>query len=209
MAGGEFVKSRFDLKNFRTLQRQAPAALNGELTRAFKKYLAHLSARLVRERLSGNPLRRRTGELAKWQTQVTGKIGRRQNTLSGTLTNRTPYARIQEHGGVIRPVKGQWLWIPSDALRTRAGVFRGWEQVDWDRVFYRRSSRNRANLVVLEEQDGGIRHVATLAKSIRIPARMGLRKLVRADKPKRIEIFNVAIARATAKAQRGTGGRRR
>lgn len=35
------------------------------------------------------------------------------------------YARLQELGGVIRPVKRKWLTIPMPAAQTRAGVARG------------------------------------------------------------------------------------
>jgi len=41
------------------------------------------------------------------------------------LSADTPYARTQEKGGTIRPVRKQWLTIPQEPAKTAAGVARG------------------------------------------------------------------------------------
>jgi len=170
----------------------------------FRSYLRDLESKLIQERLSGGPgaLRRRTGQLARgWKVVVLG----RDLQLVGVLFTNIPYARIHEFGGVIKPRKSRWLWIPSEKLRTPAGVFRGWDHVIWDAVFYRRSTRNPRNLVALQGMSGKARPrlIATLVPEVRIPATMGFRKLIRQGSPQLIAMLNEAVRFALDRAARG------
>lgn len=45
-------------------------------------------------------------------------------THKGIIGSNVIYARIHEEGGTIRPVSRQWLTIPLQAVKTKAGVTR-------------------------------------------------------------------------------------
>lgn len=211
---------RVDTGPLRRAAETVPRALHRELRIAFGKALAHLEDRVVTERLSGDPLRKRTGALARgWFRIVDGDtIG----TLVGLLATNVPYAAAHEFGAIIRPVRGKWLWIPGRKLLTPSGVFKGWDGVPWGAIFFRRSKRNPANLVALaatktliaprraRRTNGGwadgaasllrghqeVEHFATLAPQVMIPARLGLRETARSDEAFRVGLFNAAIRSA-------------
>lgn len=208
------VEVRVDMGTLRRAAEEAPRRLLRGVKTAFSRSLRHLEQRLVQERLSGDPLRRRTGQLARgWFVIV---VGDTLGSLVGMLATNVPYAAIHEFGGTIRPKRGRWLWIPAAALQTPAGVFRGWDGVPWDTVFFRRSKRNPANLVALavtktyisgritrrKGQRSVIRgsqeimHVATLVAQVTIQGSLGLRDLARDDEPYRMALVNAAIRSA-------------
>jgi len=198
-------EARFDWRAFNRLVRRFPKVVSDEMGRGFKLYLRAFESRLVEERLSGDPIRRRTGALARgWKVVVRGQ----GLHLVGILFTNVPYARIQEFGGTVRPKKGRWLWIPGQELLTRAGVFRGWDRVDWEGqhgdLWYRKSRRNPRNLVLLYRRGkrGKIRHIATLAKEVRIEGRMGLRELVLKDYDRRVRMLQAALERAAGRVAR-------
>ena len=80
----------------------------------------------IRLRLSGRPgLNRITGQLIR-----SFKVGRSPrgvaiNAVRAWLATGSPYARIHEEGGVIRPKRAQALAIPIGAARTKGGATKG------------------------------------------------------------------------------------
>ncbi len=202
------IDATIDTRNLQRAMARAPRELSRAVKGAFRTSLRRVETRLVREQLSGRQfgpggaggLARRTGTLARsWKVVVVGD----GLDLTGVLFTNVPYAAIHEFGGTIRPRRGKWLWIPARTLLTPAGVFRGWEGVKWDSVFFRRSRRNARNLVALEDRGASKpRHVATLAPEVTIPARMGLRELVKQDRPDRIVDLNRAIRFAMERSTR-------
>ncbi len=199
---------RLDLDAMRRLPLEVPGRIRKATSVALGIGLRILERRLVTERLSGSPLRRRTGALARgWKRMVFIYDGE----VVGKLMTNVPYAEIHEFGGTIRPKRGKWLWIPGKELLTPAGVFRGWDQVVWDAVFYRRSKKNPRNLVVLQPVKSHIRgkkkgqtvllHVATLVPEVTLPARMGLRDLAKAALPEIRTRMNAAIGAALSRGR--------
>lgn len=93
-----------------------------EVVNAFKRACLVLENR-VKENLRGPILNVRTGEL--WKSIGT-LVSQKQGTLAGNIGSgqRTGkplvYANILETGGIIRPVKRQWLTIPTQFAQTKA-----------------------------------------------------------------------------------------
>lgn len=170
------------------------------LVRGFIHTMRRFETDLVTQRMSGRPgLNRRTGRSARsWSFSILGK----SRSITAIMRSPEGHLRVHEYSGRIYPKKGRYLWIPGPSLQTAAGVFRGagnssavWGAVNWDAVFYRRSSGG--NLVALEQIGaGGVRLVATLVDSVFIPARLGLRDLWRETVPDRIRDLNAALIAA-------------
>lgn len=101
-----------------------PQRMHAEFDRAFADWGEDWRGSML-ERFRGS-----TGEL----TTRTGALKRSLGAkLSGTgsadlklrlTSGGVPYARIQEQGGIIRPVKARFLAIPLEANKTAAGVAR-------------------------------------------------------------------------------------
>ncbi len=83
------------------------------------------AANIIKTKLSGDPLHRRTGTLARsvvGQAEVfNGVPARRVGILRGPAL---AYAGIQEFGGTIKPVNAKALSIPMEPALTPAGVDR-------------------------------------------------------------------------------------
>jgi hypothetical protein len=101
---------------------------------AFNLFQAHgdtFDARLKIERMSGRPgVNRRTSNLATgWNVQTisTDTTITTTNWLSGPAAEqdgRHGYGWVQENGADIVPVKGKYLWIPTEENMTPTGVAR-------------------------------------------------------------------------------------
>lgn len=182
----------------------APVELLRQMRIAMEEVLQDVEARLIQEQLSGRPgLESRTGTLRRsWRPPGSGRVsGETLADLRGVLATSTPYARIQEYGGTVAPKKGPWLWIPGAARLTPAGVFRGWEGVDWSRTFRVPRSRG-AGYVVLARKGDGVDHVATLVPSVEIPPRLGLRRTWDSHKPRSIARLRAAVSITLAQSVR-------
>lgn len=95
------------------------------LLELFAKLATKAAGFITATQLSGNPLRRRTGSLAKSVAgramMVNGVPAFRVGVFRGPAV---AYARIQEHGGTVRPVRAKALAMPVDDALTPAGVDR-------------------------------------------------------------------------------------
>lgn len=91
----------------------------------FNRQAPKVGGYIIKNMLSGQRLRRRTGSLARSVIGLTedyrGLPALRVGTLRGPST---PYGAIQQRGGVILPKKAKALAIPMDAALTPAGVDR-------------------------------------------------------------------------------------
>jgi hypothetical protein len=68
---------------------------------------------------TGAPNRPKTGRLVN---SITGGVERDGDTVAGFVSVGVPYARIQELGGEIRPVRAKWLWVPLTGPKTRGAL---------------------------------------------------------------------------------------
>jgi phage gpG-like protein len=197
---------KIDLRPLKRVVRKYPEVANKVLKTTFRTYLRHLQRRLTTERLTagggGEGLNVRSGQLRRsFKVTVTGEFA----TLRGLLSTHVPYARIHEYGGEIVPKTARKLWIPSDLMRTPAGVFKGWEAIPWERVFYRKSKSNPANvnaLLQLDVRGGGtaVRVIATLVDRVTIKPSLGLRALTKQDRPALGKVLHEALKRIVKEA---------
>jgi hypothetical protein len=93
------------------------AEWEGDMKEGFTGYTGQSSPRTLQNR-SGN-LRRTI------QYRTRGRSLRSLALVLQVGDNRTPYAQMQEYGGVIRPRRGQYLTVPLRNALTPSGVTRG------------------------------------------------------------------------------------
>ncbi len=115
-----------------------------------------------------------------------------------------PYARIQEGGGVITPVRAQYLTIPLPDNLTAAGVVRFpsarglFENRSADRRPFFATSR-AGNLVIgLSERGRDTKFLFLLKKRVEIPPRLGFEKTWRASVDTARDLIAVQLTKAAA-----------
>src|SRR5262245_46471028 len=96
---------------------------------AMRESLLIISAISHEEYLSGpypHRLQPRTGRLRasmrRGDKDNIFEVRSQGTQVIGTLGTNVPYARIHEVGGIIKPVKGQYLAIPTALAKTQRGV---------------------------------------------------------------------------------------
>jgi hypothetical protein len=110
------------------------------------------------------------------------------STLEGRYSiggQAVPYARIHEFGGTILPKRGKFLAIPLGPVLTAAGVARGGP---------RQYPGLRLNGRLLVDADG--KAFFLLVRSVRIPARLGVRELWARDAGSRLDSIRAGVQRA-------------
>ena len=161
----------------------APALVLTAMRRELKLGLMQYTSRLIQERLSGNPLARRTGTLARsWGVEVFGESIR---SLRGVVFSTARHARIHEQGGVVRPVHAKMLAIPLQAMRTPAGVARFHTPLRLTlkcaflKTWIQKSKRG--NLILMGQKTKRSEPVPlfVLKRQVTIPPRMGAERLLR------------------------------
>lgn len=155
-------------------------------------------ADLKEGRLSGNPIRFRTGNLRRSFKSRTYESA----LLGGIITDVAPvgpgekYAALQEFGGTVKPVKSKWLWIPIKGNMTAGGVARITPTEAINRggffsknVFFGRTiTKNKKDVHGHTIGGGGykgatfnkgeaITPLFVLKKSVYVPGRMGANRL--------------------------------
>ena len=95
------------------------------------------------------------------------KIRRRLEVFSAGV----PYARIQEKGGTVRPVRAKWLTIPLPPAKTGKGVQRGPAR-SFDDLFFYKSRKGNA-LLGRRLTSGQIENFFLLKKRVKLKARLG------------------------------------
>lgn len=98
----------------------------GQIARALTRLAQIVAGDVVKNELSGQALKRRSGSLARSIIGIGGvlpggQLGWRVGVLKGPSL---AYARIQHDGGVIRPVNAKALAMPVGPAVTPAGVAR-------------------------------------------------------------------------------------
>ena len=90
--------------------------MSGRLTQS----VTDLQAYIVANKLSGSPLRLRSGALRASISSEIGSVG--QSTYTGTIGTSVSYARIQEFGGTIAHRRAEFLMIPLAAALNGQGL---------------------------------------------------------------------------------------
>ena len=101
-----------------------PGRLKTAVTRGMRKIGVMMERYIKTQKLSGQALQARTGNLRR---SIFYRVGTTQDdafVVVGADLEKAKYARVQELGGVIRPKRSANLAIPIGEARTRNGVAR-------------------------------------------------------------------------------------
>jgi len=145
--------------------RNKGSAISRNLYPTMQTITQRLRADIVSKKLSGNPLKRRTGRLAQ---SITSLVTRTEKDIIGRVGTNVKYARLHEYGGEIKPKRAKWLTIPLAAAKTPAGVARGRAR-DFENTFFKFSSAG--NLILFQRRGDNIIPLFLLKKSVTIPKR--------------------------------------
>lgn len=169
------------------------------IERALEGWQLALDAQIVKQFEKGDPLKRRTGQMAR--SLFWAKISKIGTGFRLTLKSSLPYPMIHETGGVIRPVEKQWLTIPLKEAQTPAGVLKK-RAPEWKDTFFIKSKKT--GLPVLMQKRGKTKIVPLflLVKQVEIPARRWLTRAVDATTPTMANLITQFI-----REQQQTGGR--
>lgn len=103
---------------------QAGTAVGASLLKILRNVGATLQLAIIRDKLSGDPLVRRTATLQR-AIRFTVTLDGQDAVLTMIAdASKAPYAAAQEYGATIRPTKGQFLTIPLEPALTASGVAR-------------------------------------------------------------------------------------
>lgn len=194
-------------KRLDALPKRATKALRA----AFKTVGRRFLGRLKTERLSGRPgLNKRTSELARsFQMEIGGDA---LADLYLKVYTRAKQARIQEKGGVVRPVNSKYLAIPIGGAVTPAGVAKGSPRDFKDTIVARskagnliifqklgktKSGKQRTRRFVRAGSDTAERSsvipLFLLKKEVTIPPRLGMAALWADMKDERMATLRSAL----------------
>lgn len=160
--------------------REMPQLVYQELVNGFTRLGQRIVATMRTEPFSGSdPLHVRSGALRRGFDSSAQQSG---NTVIMTVSNDTPYARLQEYGGTVVPKTARALAIPLAAALTGAGVpkFPGGPRTVPDLVMIQRKGRNPL-LVQINLSGKGKTRVTSmtpmfvLVPSVYVPPRLGFR----------------------------------
>lgn len=205
--------------------REAPGYLAEELRGAFEKHALFFEGQVLagfsrRERVgpfrrnTSNKLGIRTGKLSRSMRHRVVTAGKRISGMRLRLTignARTPYARIQHDGGVIRAKGGGMLAIPLPDNITPTGRQRFTNYRALANTFITESKAG--NLVIGRRVGKGkrakVQYLAILKNEVRVPARPYFVNVFNSKKVREhgTREFRLAALRALRRAGK-TGGRR-
>lgn len=164
-----------------------PRQVERAARRAFVAHGKVFERALVKSQLSGRPgLMRRTGSLAK---SFNTTFSSDSESVRFVVWTTSPYARMQEFGGIQRPNGHPYLAIPMKASKTPAGVSkfasprdvlpfmqqlkRGGESPR-DLFFYKSKSGKK---FLARSENGKLVVYFMLVDKANIPPRLGMRRL--------------------------------
>ena len=206
------VSAKVNTRRLRRAMDRAPRELAKGFANAFDRHAFIFEGHVKTKRLQGRPgLIGRTGKLARsiGHTRPDRRLKLQNLSVRIFIGNAlTPYARIQEFGGVVRPVNKRFLTVPLPANLTAGGVprFPSAAELLSSRPGQTFIARSRAGNPIIGLREGSsVTWLWVLKKSVRIPARLGFIKAfdsreMRADRRQRL---NKAIRDALK------GGKRR
>lgn len=177
--------AKFTPDEFRAAMEKAPKRLFHEVsTRLTKRGREFVQRVFPRARLSGGDgLNNRTGALRRSFDVVTK--GRDLNSWHMAEFTTSPYAKIHEHGGQIRP-KSKYLAIPLDAARTAGGDTRGGPR-SFSNTFFAKSKAG--NLILFQNRGSKKKPLPlfVMKKQVTLKPRLGFFEEWTAHQKKRIQ----------------------
>ena len=195
-------------------------ALNARLTAAGAEISKQVVTRATYEvqneiklNLQGKVLDVRTGGLLRAWSQPP-VISQENGETVGFLRANSPYAKIHEDGGVVRPTGGRrFLTIPMRAAKTAAGLpaFRAYEVFQNPGAYgFRYTWINKAKTAILgvgKGKNAPVKALFLLRTSVTIPARHYVSDaldVVRRKLPEMLEAVTLRVARAMGLFRQGS-----
>ena len=130
--------------------------------------------------------------------------GTKLSSLKLRLWSDSPYAAMQEHGGVVRPRRGKYLAIPADDNLTPAGAPRYRSPRDPALSQGRFVELPSGQLWFVLDTPSDTKFLFAMRKQVRIPARLGMRDVALGRESKRQ--LNRRILVGTRRAFRKAAG---
>ncbi len=175
----------FTPDEFRAAMEKAPKRLFDEVTTRLTKRAREFVQRVFpRARLSGGEgLKNRTGALRR-SFNVTSKGGDLNSWHMAEFTT-SPYAKIHEHGGTIRPKSAKYLAIPLAAAKAKSGDLRGGPR-SFTNTFFAKSKAG--NLILFQNQGKGKKPLPlfVMKKQVTLKPRLGFFEEWTSNQKKRI-----------------------
>lgn len=153
----------------RALERLERADLLGAIKRGAAIGMTETAAHVQRSKVSGQLLGVRTGALRR---SIRGDAVSRSHKVVAYVGASTPYARIHEEGGTIRPKAAQYLTIPTRHAMTPAGVIRGGAR-SFPNTFVRKT--RSGNPAIFQRRGKQVVPLFWLVKSVKVKAKRYLR----------------------------------
>ena len=186
----------FDAKRFAEAMRKAPEALFGHVRDGLSSYVQWFATnRMVRQARAA--LNVRSGALARsFGALVTGVSFA---DLRATVYTDSPYARLQEHGGTVRPKNAKALTIPMEAALTAgAGVTRGGARsFGFTETFIGHDKDGNAFIFRRLEGDD-VEPLFRLVPQVTVPARLGFFRTWEDDADERTKVLVDAVDKTFA-----------
>lgn len=174
----------------------SPAEKSGITRKAFLD-VAHETERKLKESITNNILKVRSGRL---RSSIGIMVKDKDNNLVADIGSgvrqgdRVPYANIHETGGVIRPVNSKYLAVPLKSALTPAGVLKK-KPREWPNTFVLRSKNGALIIAQKKGKRGKLISLFVLKKSVTIPQRRYMSRTGDQVRPRMLEIMSNRIAK--------------
>ncbi len=176
----------FTPDEFRAAMEKAPRRLFEEVTsRLVNRGREFIQRTFPRARLrGGDGLHNRTGRL-RGSFDITSK-GDDLNSWQMAEFTTSPYAKIHEHGGTVRPKRAKYLAIPLAAAKTKGGDVRGGPRA-FTNTFFAKSKAG--NLILFQNQGKGKKPLPlfVMKREVNLKPRLGFFEEWTANQKKRVE----------------------
>lgn len=156
---------------------------------------AMLRGHIVDDKLSGDPLKARSGRL---RSSITSEVSTNGNESTGLISTAVPYARIQEFGGTIIARGAANLTIPLAAVLGAQGEarFSARELIANPALGGFLGTFVRKQILFGKDAGGAITPLFKLQASVEIPSRSFFRSALVEKRSEILDLFRTSVANA-------------
>jgi len=204
--GQRFKDASKGLAAFAQFQKSSMKRASPALKKQLRVYLNSAVFALLRQHSKGwpagttvNSLSRRSGALGRSIRSSVRVDGNTLKTIEGRIGG-SRIARVHEFGAIIKVRKAQYLTIPLKAALNNRGIPKKRRARDWKNTFVRKSKRG--NLIIFQKRGKGLIPLYVLKKSVKIPPRLGMGKVLESEKAVFVDRAFEAMVDAMAKGKR-------
>lgn len=188
------ISSRYGKREFNTMEGGIQACINSltlletvivpkAMKVAMERYLRNVASSLAARHAKPYPdgtgadsLSRRSGA-AVASINKSVKVKASSDEVLGSIGGIF-YLNAHEDGAIIRPVHAQYLTVPLPAALDARGMPKKLRARDWKNTFIKKSKAG--NLIIFQKKGKEIIPLYVLKKSVRIPARLGMGRELKA-----------------------------